>query len=132
MVRRRKNTQLFSGINIVPFTDVVLVLLIVFMIAAPGLMNTSLGIRLPGSSTAERRSAETVEVGLDASGRVYVKGQVVPRDKLKERINAELASGHGDILLNADEGVKHGEVVALLDLLRSIGGKNVLIGTVRR
>lgn len=132
MVPRRKNTQLFSGINIVPFTDVVLVLLIVFMIAAPGLLNTALGIRLPGSSTAERRSSQTVEVGLDSAGRVYVKGQVVPRDKLKERLSAEFAGGQGDILLNADEGVKHGEVVALLDFLRSIGGKNVLIGTVRR
>lgn len=132
MVPRRKNAQLFSGINIVPFTDVVLVLLIVFMIAAPGLLNTALGIRLPGSSTAERRSSQTVEVGLDASGRVFVKGQVVARDKLKERLSSEFAGGAGDILLNADEGVKHGEVVALLDFLRSIGGKNVLIGTVRR
>ncbi len=132
MVPRRNNTQLFSGITIVPFTDVVLVLLIVFMIAAPGLMNTSLGIRLPGSSTAERRSSESVDVGLDSQGRIYVKGQLVPRDKLKERIQAELAQGQGDILLNADEGVKHGDVVGLLDLLRSIGGKNVLIGTVRR
>lgn len=132
MVRRRRNSQLFSGINIVPFTDVVLVLLIVFMIAAPGLLNTAIGIRLPGSSTAERRSQSSVEVGLDAQGRVFVRGQQVDRSKIKERITSELGTGPGEILLNADEGVRHGDVVALLDLLRSIGGKNVLIGTVRR
>lgn len=133
MVHYRANKgQLFSGINIVPFTDVVLVLLIVFMISAPGLLNTAMNIKLPGSTQATKRSDTKITVGLDASGKIFVNNEVVARDKVQERIKELLKGEAGEILLNADMKSRHGEVVELLDLLRQSGGNNVFIGTVRK
>ncbi len=130
---RARRSQLFSGINIVPFTDVVLVLLIVFMISAPGLLNTALNIRLPGSTQASKRSDTKITVALDAEGKIYINGEVVAREKVQERVK-ELSKGEAgsEILLNADIKAHHGEVVELLDLLRQAGGSNVFIGTVRK
>lgn len=133
MVHYRANKgQLFSGINIVPFTDVVLVLLIVFMISAPGLLNTAMNIKLPGSTQATKRSDTKITVGLDASGKIFVNNEVVAREKVQERIKELLKGEAGEILLNADMKSRHGEVVELLDLLRQSGGNNVFIGTVRK
>ncbi len=133
MVHYRANkTQLFSGINIVPFTDVVLVLLIVFMISAPGLLNTAMNIKLPGSTQATKRSDTKITVGLDASGKIFVNNEVVAREKVQEKIKELLKGESGEILLNADMKSHHGEVVELLDLLRQSGGNNVFIGTVRK
>jgi len=69
---KRSKDQLFSGINIVPFTDVVLVLLIVFMVSAPGILNTALNIRLPGATQAQQRHETHIDVGLDASGKIFI------------------------------------------------------------
>ncbi|HMU83445.1 MAG TPA: biopolymer transporter ExbD [Leptospiraceae bacterium] len=133
MVHYRANkTQLFSGINIVPFTDVVLVLLIVFMISAPGLLNTAMNIKLPGSTQATKRSDTKITVGLDASGKIFVNNEVVAREKVQEKVKELLKGESGEILLNADMKSHHGEVVELLDLLRQSGGNNVFIGTVRK
>ena len=133
MVHYRANkTQLFSGINIVPFTDVVLVLLIVFMISAPGLLNTAINIKLPGSTQATKRSDTKITVGLDASGKIFVNNEVVAREKVQEKVKELLKGESGEILLNADMKSHHGEVVELLDLLRQSGGNNVFIGTVRK
>jgi biopolymer transport protein ExbD len=129
---RANKTQLFSGINIVPFTDVVLVLLIVFMISAPGLLNTAMNIKLPGSTQATKRSDTKITVGLDASGKIFVNNEVVAREKVQEKIKELLKGESGEILLNADMKSHHGEVVELLDLLRQSGGNNVFIGTVRK
>jgi len=129
---RANKTQLFSGINIVPFTDVVLVLLIVFMISAPGLLNTAMNIKLPGSTQATKRSDTKITVGLDASGKIFVNNEVVAREKVQEKVKELLKGESGEILLNADMKSHHGEVVELLDLLRQSGGNNVFIGTVRK
>ncbi|MCE9598477.1 MAG: biopolymer transporter ExbD [Spirochaetia bacterium] len=129
---RKGSSQLFSGINIVPFTDVVLVLLIVFMVSAPGLLNTALNIRLPGATQGKQRQETHIDVGLDGAGKIYINNSPVERKDVEAKIKVLIKENGAEILLNADVGAKHGEVVELLDLLRSAGGNNVYIGTVRK
>lgn len=129
---RKSKSELFSGINIVPFTDVVLVLLIVFMVSAPGLLNTALNIRLPGATQGKQRQDTQINVGLDASGKIYVNNAQVERKDVEAKIKGLIKENGAEILLNADIGARHGEVVELLDLLRTAGGNNVYIGTVRK
>ncbi|HQI20605.1 MAG TPA: biopolymer transporter ExbD, partial [Leptospiraceae bacterium] len=106
--------------------------LIVFMISAPGLLNTAMNIKLPGSTQATKRSDTKITVGLDASGKIFVNNEVVAREKVQEKVKELLKGESGEILLNADMKSHHGEVVELLDLLRQSGGNNVFIGTVRK
>ncbi len=121
----------FSGINIVPFTDIVLVLLIIFMASAPGLLPSALGIELPEVGYSDKRweSSPDLELALDAKGRILLAGRVITQNKLQERF-AGLASEKKDIKLSvyADKNVKHGQVLDLLDLLRSLGIEKIYVG----
>ncbi|MBI3396487.1 MAG: biopolymer transporter ExbD [Spirochaetia bacterium] len=129
--KRFSEDQVFSGINITPFTDIVLVLLIIFMIAAPGLLNTGLDISLPGSSTAEAQSQSRVTVGLDKEGTIYFEGERTPREAVRTKLE-ELVAKRKDIsvVLNADSSAQHGLVIELLDMARAAGIKNIYVGTI--
>lgn len=122
----------FSEINITPFTDIVLVLLIIFMIAAPGLLQTGLDINLPGSSGSESRQPAQVTVALDRRGALYLDGQPVSPEELPARLSSKLG-GKKDtsVILNADSVSQHGQVVEILDTIRSSGARNIFVGAVK-
>ncbi len=128
----REGEAAFSEINITPFTDIVLVLLIIFMIAAPGLLQTGLDIQLPGSSGSESRQPAQVTVALDRRGTIYLDGQPVPREELPARLAGLVGNGKNtSVILNADSISQHGQVVELLDVIRSSGARNIFVGAVK-
>ena len=127
----RKN-EIMSGINITPFTDIILVLLIIFMIAAPGLLNTGLDIQLPGSSRSSKYSSEKILVGMDADGGIYLNGKQIPKNDLKVKISELLKDRDIDVVLNADVSSKHGGVVETLDLIKETGAKKIFVGVIPR
>lgn len=124
---------LFSGINIVPFTDVVLVLLIIFMIAAPGLL-TGMNISLPGSSSADPDVPASVTVGLDREGRIFLDGRGLENAaELTEEIQSLVQRRSNlAVVLNADSAARHGQVVEVMDGLRNSGVKKIYVGTVQK
>ncbi len=125
---------LFSGINIVPFTDVVLVLLIIFMIAAPGLLSAGLNISLPGASSADPDVPATVTVGLDRDGRIFLDGRgLKDAADLTAEIKA-LVEKRADlgVVVNADSAARHGRVVEVMDGLRNSGVNKIYVGTVQK
>lgn len=132
--RYREGAGLFSGINIVPFTDVVLVLLIIFMIAAPGLLSSGLKVTLPGSSTVDPDIPSKVTVALDRDDRLFLDGRgIASAEALKSELEA-LVKRRADlgVVLNADSGARHGRVVQVLDILRGSGAKKIYVGTVQK
>lgn len=136
MVPYRKHTEggeFFSGINIVPFTDVVLVLLVIFMIAAPGLLSSGLNIDLPGASTSDPEIPSKITVGLDRTGRVYLDGEPVEAEALADRIQS-LVNRREDIgvVLNADREAGYGKVIEVLDAVRRGGARRIYVGTVQQ
>lgn len=129
----RDQSDYFSGINIVPFTDVVLVLLIIFMIAAPGLVRSGLDINLPGANTGRTQVKTRHRVALDAQGRIYLNAAPIPRADLIAKIKQQLETQVDiSVVLNADEATEHGKVVEVLDAIRSAGVKKIYVGTVRK
>lgn len=126
-------SKLITGVNITPFTDVVLVLLIVFMIAAPGLVTSSLNIQLPDAGSTGHADSKATTIALDREGRVYLEGEPVKIEDLEGLIRGKLEKDPDrQFLLNADRKIEHGQVIRLLDLVRSSGAKSVLVGTVRK
>ena len=117
-----------SEINVTPFIDVVLVLLIIFMVAAP-LSTVDLPIDLPASSaTAQRKPDKPTYVSIKPDIGVAVGEQVVGREQLVPTLNA--ADGNKDrvIFVRADRTVHYGELMEVLELLRSGGyGKVKLV-----
>ena len=133
MVNYKNREEVFSGINIVPFTDIVLVLLVIFMIAAPGIVNSGLNVSLPGANTASSDFPSRVSLALDKEGRIFSDGQEISGDALRVRVRG-LAEKQKDltVVLNADKDAQHGRVIEVLDALRSSGARNIYVGTVKR
>lgn len=117
-----------SEINVTPFIDVVLVLLIIFMVAAP-LSTVDLPIDLPASSaTAQRRPDKPTYVSIKPNVGVAVGEQVVGREELVATLDT--ADGNKDrvIFVRADRTVHYGDLIEVLELLRSGGyGKVKLV-----
>ncbi|MBX7058021.1 MAG: biopolymer transporter ExbD [Leptospirales bacterium] len=136
MVRYRERLQgdaLFSGINIVPFTDVVLVLLIIFMIAAPGLVSSGLNINLPGASQTDPRPAQRITIGVDRGGALYLEGKALSLEALRKTVRERIAAApETAVALHADRDADYGKVVELLDLARAAGARKIYVGAVRQ
>ncbi len=133
MVNYKERDEYFSGINIVPFTDIVLVLLIIFMIAAPGIVNSGLNVSLPGASTASSDFPSRMSVAVDREGRIFLEGREVSPDGLRLRIRSVAENQKNlTVVLNADKEAQHGRVIEVLDGLRSSGARQIYVGTVKR
>ncbi len=134
MVRYKKSGEtVVSAINITPFTDIVLVLLIVFMISAPGILSPGLDITLPGSQTSKTHKPASYTVGLDREGKIYLDSKLVNLQELKNTIAMQAAKDPElSIVLNADSAAKHGEVISVLDAVRSSGAANIYVGTIKK
>lgn len=130
----RKRKAPISTVNITPFTDVVLVLLIVFMISAPNILNSVLNIQLPGSQSRDTLEKSTsVSVGLDRHGKLYLDRKPIS----EEDMNAELekfkkSNDNVSVKLNADEEASHGSVIHVLDMIRKNRITRIYVGTVQK
>ncbi|RYF80278.1 MAG: biopolymer transporter ExbD [Comamonadaceae bacterium] len=112
-----------SDINVTPLVDVMLVLLVIFIIAAP-LMASAIKLELPRSGAAQPVDAPRfVSLAVDAQGALSVDGQPVPDEAaLTQRLQA--AAGQGadtELQLRADRSVPYGRVVELMGLANEAG-----------
>jgi biopolymer transport protein ExbD len=117
---------LFADINVTPLVDITLVLLIIFMVAAPLIVNNpSIKVELPKAATGDETPRSTLALTLarDSAGtRLYVNGDRGDERALREVVptllkqNAELQA-----VIAADRGVPYGDVAHIVDLVRSLG-----------
>lgn len=117
-------------INVTPFIDVMLVLLIVFMIAAP-LATVNVPLELPVSSaTAKEDPREPVVVSLDTDLRVFIGEEEVQRSGLAARLETALdGDREARVFLRADKAVAYGELMVLMEELRGAGYLKVALVT---
>jgi biopolymer transport protein TolR len=127
--RRRK---LMGEINVVPYIDVMLVLLIIFMVTAP-LLTQGVKVELPkaAANTISDAKREPLVISVDRGGRYYVNvggkaDQAVASTELARRVGAVLArDAETPVLLKADQAVPYGKVVTVLVLLNEAGAPRV-------
>lgn len=119
----RGRRSLNAEINVTPFVDVMLVLLVVFIIAAPRLQ-PGIEVDLPNAS-AEPLSApsnQPLEITLQASGQLFIQQTEVERENLIETLNAITGSGFdAPIYFRADTSVDFGEAVEIWGRIRRAG-----------
>ncbi len=127
---------IFAEINITPLTDIFLVLLIIFMvtttaIAEAGGQNGGLKVTLPrGGKAGAVQEVHDLAIAILADGRVVVGGKVVDEGALKDiLVKAHAQNPDTLVLVQADEGVVHGKVVAVMDLARREGLARLAIAT---
>ena len=123
-------SQPMSDINVTPFVDVMLVLLVVFMITAP-MMTQGVDVSLPEVETAPvSESAEPLQVSVRANGDVYVQSRKVQRKSLAARLKAiKEVRKNQMVLVRADKNVPYGEVMDVMAALQDAGLANVSLVT---
>lgn len=123
----------FSEINITPFTDVILVVLIIFMITSPILISGALKVKLPQASSSETVLNNSIQIYLDSKNEIYIDDKLITLDELPERLKTEFADKKTtEVIINADQGVIYGKVVNLLDVIKNSGATKLLMATVKQ
>ena len=118
-----------SEINVIPLVDVMLVMLIVFMVAAP-MMQRGLDVNLPEARRADPITAErlfvTVPLSFRADGVLQVDEDPVPFDALHERIAVEMeARAERNVFLRGDGDITYDELMSVMDRLKQGGVEEV-------
>jgi biopolymer transport protein TolR len=127
MPERRKRTRLMNQINVVPYIDVMLVLLVIFMVTAP-LINTSM-IDLPSVSRSVQPPVAPLEVVITRKKELFLRdrergGLLVPvsREGLLKEVKARQGRNKDQpVVISADQDVVYKEVLEVMDLLQSNG-----------
>lgn len=110
-------------INITPFVDVVLVLLVIFMVTAHFIVNKGMKLELPKATTAEQlQNQKNFNISIDKNGEFMLDGKFVSVDELKAAAREATANKLKVVaMISADKGVVYNSVVSVMDALRSEG-----------
>ena len=131
MISKPRRQRAMAEINITPFTDVILVLLVIFMITTPLISQSVIKVNLPNAKSAKADdSPGKVNIVIDKKGLIYLEDKVVTRDELKS--NIELM--HKDdpdlrVVLLSDRLSKFKDIVCVLDVMNEVGIKNLNIAS---
>ena len=110
-----------AEINMTPMIDVMLVLLIIFMVAAP-MLTTGVDVNLPESSTGKSLESEALVVTLDRDGRIQFENGFVQIGALKAQLRERAAqSRKRPIMVRADHNIPYGRVITVVDAIREAG-----------
>ncbi len=123
-----RRSKLIAEINITPFTDVVLVLLIIFMIATPFIYQSSMKVQLPQASKSEETSRDII-ININAQGEVFLEDKRLDLDTLKYRLTAMVRSKPDvSVIINGDKNARYDSVIQVMDVLTRSGVKNPGLG----
>jgi biopolymer transport protein TolR len=128
MKKRMGKPKLMAEINITPFTDVVLVLLIIFMIATPFIYQSGIKVELPQGSTSEEISKDII-ITINDHGEVFLEDSKLDLDTLKYKIIAMVRSKADTfVIVNGDKNVRYDSVIQVMDVLTQAGVKHPGLG----
>jgi biopolymer transport protein TolR len=130
--RRGRHHRMISEINVTPMVDVMLVLLIIFMVAAP-LLTVGVPIDLP-ETQAKALNAETqpIEVSVNQEGQVYLGETEIPIDEVVAKLQAIAKTGYEErIFVKGDKTADYGTVLKVMARISSAGYKNLGLVTLQ-
>ncbi len=118
-----------SEINVTPFVDVVLVLLIIFMITAP-VLQSGIEVAVPKTKTVKEVTEERVVISIDRSQRIFLGNDPVNINEIGNRLRQKIRDPeHQSIYVRADENVPFGAFATVMDAVKQAGIANVSIVT---
>lgn len=131
MASLNQDQEEISDINIVPLVDIILVVLIIFMVASPAAEQSRIKVDIPQASSGDASaSSEPFQVTVNEDGYLFVGGDAVSDSDLKVRAELEVKKNSGvEAILTADKNLGYGQVVRVIDLIKSSGVQKIAIST---
>ena len=127
---RRTSRPALAEINVTPLVDVMLVLLIISMVAAP-MLQRGINLELPATESANEIQEARYVVSVDRNGRIRINDRPVHPDLLHERMKSlALTNPTETVFLRADKLLPYGEVLLVMDGIRTAGVTRVALVTV--
>jgi biopolymer transport protein TolR len=124
--RGSRRRRMMSDINVVPYIDVTLVLLIIFMVTAPMIVTGT--IDLPRVGQSSQAPTASIEVTIQQDGQISVRERkagaperVITRDKLADTVKSLQQSTESPVIISAEKAVRYEHVVAAMDTLQRAG-----------
>lgn len=130
--RRGRKNALMSEINVTPFVDVMLVLLIIFMVSAP-LLTVGVPIDLPDTQ-AKAMNADTqpITVSVNNEGKIYLQETEIPIDEVVPKLQAIAKTGYEErIFVRGDRAADYGTVMKVMARISAAGFKNIGLVTLQ-
>jgi biopolymer transport protein TolR len=123
---KRKRSRPMSDINVTPFVDVMLVLLIVFMVTAP-LLSAGVPVDLPQAQAKPLAlEKEPITVTVDTQGRIFIKDDPVTMEDLVGKLSAATASNFDErIYVRGDKAVSYGQIMQVMGVISSAGFSHI-------
>jgi biopolymer transport protein TolR len=130
--RRGRHHRLMSEINVTPFVDVMLVLLIIFMVAAP-LLTVGVPIELP-ETQAKALNSETqpITVSVNQGGQIYLQETEIPIEEVVPKLQAIAQAGYEErIYVRGDKTADYGTVMRVMARISAAGYRNLGLVTLQ-
>ena len=129
--RGRRGHAVMSEINVTPFVDVMLVLLIIFMVAAP-LLTVGVPIDLPETAAKPMEGqTEPINISVDAEGKVFIQDQEIAFEEVVPKLQAIAKNGVEDrIYVRGDKNADYGTVMRVMARISAAGFKKIGLITV--
>ena len=130
MKRKFRNKRTMSEINVTPFVDVMLVLLIIFMVTAP-LLSSGIKINLPESSSVlKNEKKDPVTVSINSKGEIFIQKKKFSKDQLINKLSLLKKNNQNlKIYIKGDKKLDYGKVMDLMNLINQSGFKKVALVT---
>ena len=127
--REGKTQTTLAEINMIPFIDIVLVLLIIFMVTAP-VIQSGIEINVPKTEIVREISEEKLVVSVDKEQHLYLQNDPVNVNELGDKIRQKLLDpARQSVYLRADESVPFGTIAVVMDRLKLAGIENISVVT---
>ena len=130
MKKKFRNKRTISEINVTPFVDVMLVLLIIFMVTAP-LLTSGIKINLPESSSVlKNEKKDPVTVSINSKGEIFIQKKKFSKDQLINKLSLLKKNNQNlKIYIKGDKKLDYGKVMDLMNLINKSGFKKVALVT---
>lgn len=127
--KKNQRKKLVSDINITPFVDVLLVLLIIFMVAAP-MMNGSFDINLPKGSSKPIEINDKIIVNIDNKGKIFIAELRISESELNQKLTSLTNNNLSrEIFIQADKKIDYGQVMSVINKINKAGFQKVILVT---
>ena len=122
--------ETIADINMVPLIDIILVVLIIFMVTAPALIKPSVEVNLPEAASGDETTPSLLNIAITADGQVMLNNEDVDEEDAKRLAKDEVERNpEVQAVIVADRDLPYGQVIKILDWIKSSGVKNFAVTT---